>query len=217
MASTSLSGATSSYYQQAEHGGTASPTKYPENGHDTLSDFVTFVCQEAENTQQTGAGSGSNSGSGGNGPGGGQPGPSRTSPSKIAQYYPSSMLPPPPPPPMARPVAIIRSTGELTVTATGTGSSSASPPAGGSTPPPSSSLSGNGDSSPRDGTARGSVSPPASSTVEVIPTSRSVVTSPFSRDYAFAHIHTPPTQVIIEKFNQYNMIQSNYNQTYCHT
>lgn len=26
--------------------------KYPENGHDTLSDFVTFVCQEAENTQQ---------------------------------------------------------------------------------------------------------------------------------------------------------------------
>lgn len=30
----------------------------------------------------------------------------------MAQYYPSTMLPPPPPPPMARPVAIIRSTGE---------------------------------------------------------------------------------------------------------
>jgi hypothetical protein len=40
-----------------------------------------------------------------------QPGPSR-SPSKLSQYYPSTMLPPPPPPPMARPVAIIRSTGE---------------------------------------------------------------------------------------------------------
>lgn len=43
--------ASSSYYQQSEppqH----SPAKYPENGHDTLSDFVTFVCQEAENTQQ---------------------------------------------------------------------------------------------------------------------------------------------------------------------
>jgi len=30
----------------------------------------------------------------------------------MTQYYPSTMLPPPPPPPMARPVAIIRSTGE---------------------------------------------------------------------------------------------------------
>lgn len=29
-----------------------SPVKYPENGHDTLSDFVTFVCQEAENGPQ---------------------------------------------------------------------------------------------------------------------------------------------------------------------
>jgi len=50
------SSSSSSYYQQqaaAEHQTTQhSPTKYPENGHDTLSDFVTFVCQEAENTQQ---------------------------------------------------------------------------------------------------------------------------------------------------------------------
>lgn len=55
IASSSLSGGgAASYYQQTsgpdhtQH----SPTKYPENGHDTLSDFVTFVCQEAENTQQ---------------------------------------------------------------------------------------------------------------------------------------------------------------------
>lgn len=25
--------------------------KYPENGHDTLSDFVTFVCQETDSNQ----------------------------------------------------------------------------------------------------------------------------------------------------------------------
>ena len=44
---------TSSYYQQqGDQPQQHSPAKYPENGHDTLSDFVTFVCQEAENTQQ---------------------------------------------------------------------------------------------------------------------------------------------------------------------
>jgi len=62
--------ATSSYYQQGDQPQQHSPAKYPENGHDTLSDFVTFVCQEAENTQQ-----------------GSQAGPSR-SPSKLSQYYP---------------------------------------------------------------------------------------------------------------------------------
>nr|CAD7256150.1 unnamed protein product [Timema shepardi] len=171
IASSSLSGAgAASYYQQADHG-QHSPTKYPENGHDTLSDFVTFVCQEAENSQQ-----GTQS----------QPGPSR-SPSKISQYYPSSMLPPPPPPPMARPVAIIRSTGELTVTTAN------SPPAPG-TPPM-------GDGSPRDSRGPNSAlspSPPVSSaTIEVVPTSRTVVTSPFSvsREYAFTHIHTQPGQL----------------------
>ncbi|XP_049846314.1 nuclear factor 1 X-type isoform X20 [Schistocerca gregaria] len=176
IASSSLSGsASASFYQQAsgpnhtQH----SPTKYPENGHDTLSDFVTFVCQEAENTQQ-----GSQS----------QPGPSR-SPSKLSQYYPSSMLPPPPPPPMARPVAIIRSTGELTVT------SASSPPSSG-TPPIA-------EGSPRDGRTpvQGnalSPSPPVSSAaVDVVPTSRTVVSSPFSvsREYAFTHIHTQPGQL----------------------
>lgn len=39
-------------YYQPEHPVSAGVVKYPENGHDTLSDFVTFVCQEAENTQQ---------------------------------------------------------------------------------------------------------------------------------------------------------------------
>ncbi|XP_075219088.1 nuclear factor I isoform X2 [Lycorma delicatula] len=154
--------ATSTYYQTGEQ---HSPAKYPENGHDTLSDFVTFVCsQEAENTQQ-----------------GTQPaGPSR-SPSKLAQYYPSSMLPPPPPPPMARPVAIIRSTGELTV------SVSNPPPPASVTPPVS-------DSSPDR------VSPPSSqSQVEVHGPGRTIVSSPFavSREYpvTFSHIHTQPGQL----------------------
>jgi hypothetical protein len=31
-------------------GGPHSPTKYHENGHDTFSDFVTLVCQEAQST-----------------------------------------------------------------------------------------------------------------------------------------------------------------------
>ena len=39
-------------YYQPEHPVSSGVVKYPENGHDTLSDFVTFVCQEAENTQQ---------------------------------------------------------------------------------------------------------------------------------------------------------------------
>nr|CAD7588569.1 unnamed protein product [Timema genevievae] len=206
IASSSLSGAgAASYYQQADHG-QHSPTKYPENGHDTLSDFVTFVCQEAENSQQgtqekpppvhpteirtlisPPSAVGLNTTSAlANYATESQPGPSR-SPSKISQYYPSSMLPPPPPPPMARPVAIIRSTGELTVTTAN------SPPAPG-TPPM-------GDGSPRDSRGPNSAlspSPPVSSaTIEVVPTSRTVVTSPFSvsREYAFTHIHTQPGQL----------------------
>ncbi|XP_014250410.1 nuclear factor 1 C-type isoform X1 [Cimex lectularius] len=142
--------ATATYYQQNDQ---HSPTKYPENGHDTLSDFVTFVCQEAENAQN-------------------QAGPSR-SPNKLAQYYPSTMLPPPPPPPMARPVAIIRSTGELNVSGGGNGGSS--PP----TPP--------GDGSPPR-------SPPGQAQ-DAPQHSRTVASSPFSRDYPFTHIHTQPAQL----------------------
>lgn len=33
--------------------GSHSPGKYQENGHDTFSDFVTLVCQEAQNTQNS--------------------------------------------------------------------------------------------------------------------------------------------------------------------
>lgn len=79
--------------QEPDGGGAASGSsaKYSEcqtNGHDTLSDFVTFVCQETDQ---------------------GQSQSHRNSPK--SQQYPqyNTMLPPPPLPPMARPVAIIRS------------------------------------------------------------------------------------------------------------
>ncbi|XP_054717542.1 uncharacterized protein LOC129226939 [Uloborus diversus] len=73
------------------------PTKYQENG-DTLSDFVNLVCQEAQNSgpsPQTSQDS------------------EAQSPTKLPHFYSNPMLPPPPPAPMARPVAIIRSTGKL--------------------------------------------------------------------------------------------------------
>ncbi|XKL65791.1 hypothetical protein PGB90_009211 [Kerria lacca] len=160
--------ASSAYYGSDQH----SPVKYPENGHDTLSDFVTFVCQEAESNQGT------------------QAGPSR-SPTKIPQYYPSSMLPPPPPPPMARPVAIIRSTGELTITTANSPPTSISPPITGESSP---GMVDRGGSPPSNQVGQSDVQ-------LVTPTSgsgRSIVSSPFavtSREYHFSHIHSQPGQL----------------------
>ncbi|XP_069165529.1 nuclear factor 1 X-type [Procambarus clarkii] len=143
--SSTVMAAAPSYYHEA---GPPSPTKYHENGHDTFSDFVTLVCQEAQNTQHSQQAS--------------PPGVSR-SPTKIqgGYYTTGSMLPPPPPPPMARPVAIIRSTADLAH------SGSVSP--GPVSPPHSSSGSGNGgpilpDVSPPDRRDDGlSPPPPATS------------------------------------------------------
>ncbi|XP_065220442.1 nuclear factor 1 B-type isoform X3 [Planococcus citri] len=159
--------AASAYYGSEQH----SPVKYPENGHDTLSDFVTFVCQEAESTQGT------------------QAGPSR-SPTKLT-YYSSSMLPPPPPPPMARPVTIIRSTGELTITTANSPPTSISPPIAGE---PSPGMVDRGGSPPSNQVGQSDVQ-------LVTPTSgsgRSIVSSPFavtSREYHFSHIHPQPGQL----------------------
>ncbi|XP_049881809.1 nuclear factor 1 X-type isoform X3 [Pectinophora gossypiella] len=63
-------------------------------GQDSLGDFVTFVCQEPPTDVQ-------------------QLQVHSLSRSPKPAYFSSSMLPPPPLPPMARPVAIIRSTGNL--------------------------------------------------------------------------------------------------------
>ena len=96
-----------------------SPKSYhQENGHDTFSDFVTLVCQEAQGggggnaqqqqqhqaqqqqqQQQHQSRSPGNNNSSKSVPGG-------------AYNFSSAMYPPPPPAPMARPVAIIRSSGK---------------------------------------------------------------------------------------------------------
>ncbi|XP_018404555.1 PREDICTED: nuclear factor 1 B-type isoform X5 [Cyphomyrmex costatus] len=163
-------------YYQPEHPGSAGVVKYPENGHDTLSDFVTFVCQEAENTQQlsqtqlTG---------------------SRTGIQKFPQYYPSSMLPPPPPAPMARPVAIIRSTGELAATTANS--------------PPTSSPTDPGELGPNQeqmttAAAIGLVGSACQNSVESVgrksPTRILVTPHTTSREYTFAHFHSQPGQQI---------------------
>ncbi|XP_015428399.1 PREDICTED: nuclear factor 1 X-type isoform X4 [Dufourea novaeangliae] len=150
-------------YYQPEHPASAGVVKYPENGHDTLSDFVTFVCQEAENTQQ------------------------------LPQYYPSSMLPPPPPAPMARPVAIIRSTGELTA------ASSNSPPTSSTSPTDPGEL-GTSQEQMAAAAAVGLVGSGCQSSVDPAgrkSPARILVTAPHtSREYTFAHFHSQPGQQI---------------------
>jgi nuclear factor I len=109
-----LGPATTYYASPVESGGPHSPSKYHENGHDTFSDFVTLVCQEAQSTSGSQGGGqihpghsrsplSNNNNNGGGGKQGGPP-----------TYYSttSAMFPPPPPAPMARPVTIIRSTGK---------------------------------------------------------------------------------------------------------
>ena len=45
-----LGPATTYYTSAVDSDGPNSPSKYHENGHDTFSDFVTLVCQEAQST-----------------------------------------------------------------------------------------------------------------------------------------------------------------------
>ena len=103
---------TSTYYTGSSdgHEGPESPVKYheasggapggPEPGHDTFSDFVTLVCQEA-----------------------GQPAPGHgpKSPTKLVSYYSSSMYPPAPTPPMARHVKMDASPPPLNMQIAGPG------------------------------------------------------------------------------------------------
>lgn len=144
--------------------------KYSEcqtNGHDTLSDFVTFVCQESEQ--------------------GGQNQNHRNSPK--SQQYPqyNTMLPPPPLPPMARPVAIIRSSDLSMVN---------SPPAS-ITPPTTMSSPHQEHQDSHMGQNDVNQSPPLSPQSQMDRKGLTRITSPYSngRDYAFNHFHTQQTQV----------------------
>ena len=105
---------TSTYYTGSSdgHEGPESPVKYheaghgqapggQEPGHDTFSDFVTLVCQEAGQ------------------PAPGQHGPK--SPTKLVSYYSSPMYPPAPTPPMARHVKMDSSPPPLNMQIAGPG------------------------------------------------------------------------------------------------
>ncbi|GAB0086080.1 nuclear factor 1 [Sergentomyia squamirostris] len=165
------------HHQQSASDGHHQHSKYPENGHDTLSDFVTFVCQEAENSPQNVQV---------------QQVLSRSPKPQYSQY--SSMLPPPPLPPMARPVAIIRSTGDLTMIT--------SPPSS-ITPPVAAATtlsSPHQEQEPGCASAAEIGSSPPLSPQQMEASARKSLTrisSPYSlgREYAFNHFHSQPTQL----------------------
>ncbi|KAI9556303.1 putative nuclear factor 1 X-type isoform X3 [Daphnia sinensis] len=171
------------------NGGPHSPGKYQENGHDTFSDFVTLVCQEAQNTQNAQAGS------------------SRGSMKlSSSSYYATSMLPPPPPPVMARPVAIIRSTDmtnspppSVTPPPLGVGDNNASSSSGGggSRGPPLSPTSigsnGGSDSQVLQHGRGGGGSGGSSSGGPVSSAGSSSFGS--GRDYTFSHLHAQSGQL----------------------
>ncbi|XP_055385484.1 nuclear factor 1 A-type isoform X2 [Condylostylus longicornis] len=132
------------HHSHTQHPSVVASTKYVEqtvNGHDTLTDFVTFVCQEQQQQQQQHDPSNNsnqnssdqfqvqNVGVSRNSSTGSSATSSKTSSLQYPQY--STMLPPPPLPPMARPVAIIRSTADLTMV--GSPPSSISPPSAANT------------------------------------------------------------------------------------
>lgn len=80
--------------------------KYQEHpGGDTFSDFVSLVCQEAQNSHSQASSTT----------------PPMKSPTKLPHFFSPGMLPPPPPPPptVARPVAILRTSDGQTVISSG--------------------------------------------------------------------------------------------------
>lgn len=105
-----------------------------------------------------------------------------------SQYFPSTMLPPPPLPPMARPVAIIRSTGDVNMSGTNSPPTSITPPGS--------------ETSPANDVPELSSSPPLSPGSQdrrKSPSQRNSVptSSPYSpnRDYSFNHFHPQPGHV----------------------
>lgn len=100
------------------------------------------------------------------------------------------MLPPPPPAPMARPVAIIRSTGELAAT------TASSPPTSSTSPTDPAEL---GPNQEQMTAAVGLVGSACQNSVESAgrksPARILVTPHTTSREYTFAHFHSQPGQV----------------------
>lgn len=153
-----------------------------QNGHDTYQDFVTYVCQETATSSQGHHSSESDM--------------SRTPKSQYSQY--STMLPPPPLPPMARPVAIIRSTGDLTMVSSAP-SSNMTPPQSMSSPGHHPSDHDSGSNGGNGGTIDLNQSPPLSpqSQMDIGRKPLTRIPSPYSigREYSFNHFQAQPTQV----------------------
>ncbi|KAG8195436.1 hypothetical protein JTE90_013890 [Oedothorax gibbosus] len=174
------------------------PGKYQENG-DTLSDFVNLVCQEAQNSgpsPQTSQDS------------------EAQSPTKLPHFYSNPMLPPPPPAPMARPVAIIRSTGKLAAFSELSGSAP-SPPNGQPGPRNSSPNSHQEASVVRDNRKQlasppVTIGPQDNNGLDVSQNNRGSMSSPFTAlprpDNNFSHIHPQAHQQLFSYANMSGMI-----------
>lgn len=121
----------------------------------------------------------------------------RSPKSQYPQY--STMLPPPPLPPMARPVAIIRSTTDLT-TMVNSPSSSITPPSGSAMSSPHQEHASDPNSMSQPGSEM-NTSPPMSPQAQMDVNRKSLtrISSPYStgREYTFNHFHTQPAQVIL--------------------
>lgn len=157
-------------HNQEGDSASASNGKYGEcqtNGHDTLSDFVTFVCQESEQGQSQNH---------------------RNSP-KSQQYPQYNMLPPPPLPPMARPVAIIRSSDLTMVNSPPT---SITPPTTMSSPHQEHQDS---HLNPNDVNHSPPLSPQSQMDRKALTRITSPYSN--GREYTFNHFHSPQTQVKI--------------------
>jgi len=121
------------------------------------------------------------------------------------------MLPPPPPAPMARPVAIIRSTGELATSAN-------SPPTSSTSPTDPAELGPNQDQMTAAATV-GLVGSACQNSVE--PTGRKspariLVTPHTSREYTFAHFHSQPGQVsLLDDISFRRISRNNYYARFC--
>lgn len=106
------------------------------------------------------------------------------------QYFPSTMLPPPPLPPMARPVAIIRSTGDVTMSGTNSPPTSITPPGSETGVSPADEVPDISSSPPLS---------PGSHDRRKSPSQRNSVpvSSPYSpnRDFSFNHFHGQPGHV----------------------
>lgn len=167
---------------QDDNGASSGPNgKYGEcqtNGHDTLSDFVTFVCQETEQGQNQNH---------------------RNSPK--SQQYPqyNTMLPPPPLPPMARPVAIIRSSDLTMVNSPPT---SISPPTTMSSPHQE-----HQDSHMNQNDVNQSPPLSPQSQMERKGLTRITSPYSNGRDYTFNHFHSPQAQVSIHKTIESSIVQ----------